>query len=211
MLTTTQLQLQNIRSVTFTSMCPGLECCYSILQNSRQPLHLLCFYVKLVKSGHVAKPVFHLRGNPACHVGVFDFPSMTAPHRKNSLQMCQMAPDMASVSLSAVWKNQRVSPEQWVGHARALCTFCHTFVDKAVIYIRVHAKRNTQCRLTHCGVYAHVMQEYVGPGWQLSRLLWFQCLDTLPNKPIICCGDALCRGLALPQGADLGQLLWDRP
>lgn len=34
---------------------------------------------KWVKSGHVTKLPFQLGGNPACHVGVFDFPSMTAP------------------------------------------------------------------------------------------------------------------------------------
>lgn len=41
----------------------------------------LCFSfsVKWVKSGHVTKLLFQLGGNPARHVGVFDFPFMTAP------------------------------------------------------------------------------------------------------------------------------------
>lgn len=42
------------------------------------PIFCCGFLVKRVKSGHVTKPFFQLGGNPASHVGGFDFSSMTA-------------------------------------------------------------------------------------------------------------------------------------
>lgn len=50
-----------------------------IAQQQATPFSAVFFFVKWVKSGHVTELFFPLRGNTASHVGVFDFPSMTAP------------------------------------------------------------------------------------------------------------------------------------
>lgn len=54
---------------------------------------------KLVKSGHVNKPVSQLRGTAASHVGVFDFSSMTASlQEERFLPTRQITPDTASAA-----------------------------------------------------------------------------------------------------------------
>ena len=176
-----------------------------------------------MKSGHVSECFFLLKGNRASHVGVFDFSSMTAPlqeeisaeapncywHGADSPGYCL---EMLGRLTRAVDRQCQNKEKKSVGtHSDEIVYKCthilHTSVENQYCTCPPTHTYYSGDAHSHPGI-AHVRvscRTSVCPGWQLSGLLWFQCLDTLPNGPIICSGGVPRRGVAWPRGVDLGQ------
>lgn len=183
---------------------------------------LLWFSVKCVKSGHVTQLFFQLGGSPASHLSVFDFPSMTAPLQEEisadapncswhgSPEYCLEMLGGLTIAVDRQCQNRK----KVEGNHTDKNTYSSTHpCRKTIQHIPTDTHRHTIFAtlitiLVLC-ICVCVMQEDVGPGWQLSGLLWFQCLDTLPNEPIICSGVVLWWGPAWPQGDELGRSPWD--